>query len=342
MSKPELAVNHDLKTLSKDIHHDAIDVCYEAVCKTLTESASEVEDAANELSSGFRTLAQSAGQQGEVLERLVQTLSQLEYDGKAITIEEFIYKMGFNINDTIHKIVTISENAMSLAFAMEGVIEQLEGIENFIQKVNKINNETRMLALNATIEAVRAGDAGRGFAVVADEVKQVSTQIDTMARDMQTQIGSISKTLRNGRETLGKVAGIDMSANISARAELDGLMRALLAQNASVSDIMRQSSCSIKEISSHIGRITVSVQFQDRNSQFISNLVALIKAMRDHEKDPLAHPLPIDTADALEKLGSFMTLSAIRQKLFEVAKERGLDVPDAAMLPSDEDDVELF
>ncbi|MFZ4126199.1 MAG: methyl-accepting chemotaxis protein [Rickettsiales bacterium] len=348
MTKLELAVSNDLPACAPDtINHAAIDVCYEAVCKTLTESAAEVESAATDLSGGFRVLAQSASQQGDVLEKLVQTLSQLEYDGRAITVEEFIHKMSFNINDTIDKIVTISENAMSLAFAMEGVIEQLEGIEKFIQKVNKINNETRMLALNATIEAVRAGEAGRGFAVVADEVKQVSTQIDGMARDMQSQIGSISRTLRTGRETLGKVAGTDMSANISARAELDGLMQALLAQNANVSSIMQDSSKMVREISSHIGRITVSVQFQDRNSQIISNIIALIKAMRDHEKEPLTNPLPTDTAEALEKLGSFMTLSAIRQKLFEVAKTRGLAVHDAVTLSasianSQEDDVELF
>ncbi|MDX1975545.1 MAG: methyl-accepting chemotaxis protein [Rickettsiales bacterium] len=354
MSSLELVANtekeHRHDTL---INHAAIDVCYETLTKMLVNSASEVEASATELSSSFRTLAQSTNQQGTVLDKLVQTLSKLEHKDGHITLEEFINMMGYNIAETVDKIVDISANAMSLAFAMEGVIEQLEGIEKFIQKVNKINNETRMLALNATIEAARAGEAGKGFAVVAGEVKNVSSQIDGMAREMQNKISAISQTLRGGQDTLGKVAGIDMSANISARQDLEALMASLLKQNANVSEIMQQSAQSVRDISTQIGKVTISVQFQDRNSQIISNIVALIKAMREHEKDPAANPLPADPAAAVEVLASSITLSALRQQIYEAASARGIPVQslgnqqniflhNSSAPANSEDDIELF
>lgn len=312
---------------SPQVNHRIVDVGLEMICNVLTGAAGTVEDSAVELSDSFKALAQGAGLQGDILHRLVQTINQLEYNNDHITLEQFIQMMGHYITDTIDKIMSISENAMTLSFAMEGAIEKLYDIEKFIEEVNKINSRTRMLALNATIEAARAGEAGKGFSVVANEVKNVSGQIDNMAREMNTQISAISQTLRTGQDTLGKVAGIDMSANISSRAKLDILMDSLVKQNANVTAIMQQSSEAVKELSSQIGKITMSVQFQDRNSQIISNLVAFINILRDHQADPQQHPLSSNPEEALEKLASVMTLSAVRQQLFEVASQRGLIAP---------------
>jgi len=308
------------------INHAAIDICYEMLCAMLNESASEVEASASALSDNFRSLAAATSEQGGVLDRVVRTVNQLQHKDGHITLEKFIEMMGYNISDTIDKIVTISENAMSLSFVMEKVIDELHGIERFIEQVNKINNQTRMLALNATIEAARAGSAGAGFGVVANEVKQVSQQIDGMAKAMQLQISTISQSLESGRETLGKAAGIDMSGNITARTELDALMKALLSKNNELSKIMQLSAKSVKEISSEIGNITIGVQFQDRNSQIINSIVQLIYAMRLHEKTPEKNPLPKDTGQALEKISSVINLSAVRQRLFATAHHRGVAV----------------
>ncbi len=327
------------------INHAAIDVCYETLCNLLTESANDVEQSTTSLSSNFKTLAESASQQGHVLEKLVETFSRLEHRNGHVTLESFIHLMSENISGTIGKIVTISENAMNLAFAMESVIEQLSSIEQFIQQVNQINNQTRMLALNATIEAARAGDAGRGFSVVANEVKNVSGQIDSMARDMSSEITKIADKLRGGQETLGKVAGIDMSSNIAARTEIDMLMQALLKQSETVTTVVQQSSESVKAISTQIGHITVGVQFQDRNSQVVNNIVALIRAMRDHEKNPDQFPLPKDPAKALEEISSVINLSAIRQRLYSIASLRGINIHGKTLqvVKTDTtDDIELF
>ena len=343
MTKLELVAHNDTLQETQDgIHHVALDVCYDSLCTILTASASDVEKNTGDLSVNFTSLAEATGAQAQILAQLVETAGKLEHGTHHVTIEHFMMIMSSSITNTIGKIVTIAENAMDLSFVMEGVIEQLDGIERFLRQVNKINNQTHMLALNATIEAARAGEAGRGFAVVAREVKQVSAQIDTMARDMQTQISSVSNKVQGGQVTLGKVAGIDMSANISAREEIDLLLAALLKQSRSISEIMKQSSDSVRDISSKIGGITVSMQFQDRNSQTISNMVALIRAMREHERDPKANPLPANPAAALEKLAGVLSLSSMRQRVFEVAAQHGIQVKTAAAATMPEDDVELF
>ena len=46
----------------------------------------------------------------------------------------------------------------------------------------------KMLALNALIESSRAGAQGAGFAVVAQEVRGVGQQVETIARELESQL----------------------------------------------------------------------------------------------------------------------------------------------------------
>ncbi|AWK86772.1 methyl-accepting chemotaxis protein [Azospirillum thermophilum] len=59
-----------------------------------------------------------------------------------------------------------------------------------VSLIEEITRRTKMLAMNALIEAARAGDAGRGFAVVANEVSDISRQVNTITRELRSEIVS--------------------------------------------------------------------------------------------------------------------------------------------------------
>ncbi|TAE33073.1 MAG: hypothetical protein EAY65_06050 [Alphaproteobacteria bacterium] len=219
---------------------------------TLTSSPHDSDTHA----SSFRDLSASAREQGEFLESLVKNLGYVPHKDGLISLESFIERMAVTINTTIAHIVRISEHTMPLAYAMEDALAQLHGIEQFADRVNSINKETRMLALNATIEAARAGEAGHGFAVVAKEVKEVSLEVDAIAHDVQRKVQFIRETLSQGTEKLAIVAGMDMTSAIETRLKLDELVQMMVVQKNDLSTQMHDIAQVIQHIASEIANYT--------------------------------------------------------------------------------------
>lgn len=105
---------------------------------------------------------------------------------------------------TIHDVATLTGELQSLAAAK-------------ILAIRKITGRTRMLALNALIESARAGEHGRGFSVVANEVRQVSGEVENIARSLEDELAGrmsdLERLARSMTETARGERLVDLSLN---------------------------------------------------------------------------------------------------------------------------------
>lgn len=83
---------------------------------------------------------------------------------------------------------------------MQQLQEQISGINQILEFVAEVSDQTTLLALNAAIEAARAGEHGKGFAVVADEVRRLAkrtTEATDSIRLSTEQITLAAKQVSN-------------------------------------------------------------------------------------------------------------------------------------------------
>lgn len=249
----------------------------EVVQKQLPEIAALVEDSVLELTQKFQQLASGAQKQGETIGKIAENSENVEVEGEKVSLSESLKMVDSTISDAVEKILFVSKQAMSMVFVLDDAIKHLSTIESFIGSVQKITKQTNLLALNATIEAQRAGESGRGFAVVANEVKSLSREISTLSDEMKDKIGSVVTSVDKSYSMLSDVATIDMSDNILVKERINGVMQGIMSKTTENAAILHEASKASQEISNTISGMTMSMQFQDRTSQYLNNSVTVLK-----------------------------------------------------------------
>ncbi len=105
-----------------------------------------------------------------------------------------------NMNKTIEA-VSDSVNQIQGIHEKVAIFEdKIEQINNIIDVVKKLANQSNLLALNASIEAARAGEAGRGFSIVAGQVKELSSNTAQSADMVVAYVGELRESLTELKE----------------------------------------------------------------------------------------------------------------------------------------------
>ncbi|MBU2894327.1 CZB domain-containing protein [Colwellia sp. D2M02] len=125
---------------------------------------------------------------------------------------------------TIKSTAEISTDTKTASTSVDQLQAVTTGINDFVNIIKGISDQTNLLALNAAIEAARAGEQGRGFAVVADEVRtlaqrsaeasnEISVLIEQVNSQMADVVSGISGVGQKSDEITTSTASIEETAN---------------------------------------------------------------------------------------------------------------------------------
>ncbi|MFP4225547.1 MAG: methyl-accepting chemotaxis protein [Desulfobacterales bacterium] len=150
----------------------------------LASSASETSSSISEVTTTVEEVSQTsqlATEKAEYVSKSAENTARISLAGKQAT------------ENTTAGINRIKEEMNYIAESTVKLSEQTKSIEEIINTVTDIADQSNILSVNASIEAAKAGEQGKGFAVVAQEVKTLADQSKEATSQVRTILGDIQK-----------------------------------------------------------------------------------------------------------------------------------------------------
>ena len=245
-----------------------------------------------EITANMNEVNGTIGKTSDIMHRL-----QTSSEGLVKKNDESI----FQLNEVNILKENVTKDATIMSEQIKLLVEMAIKVNNIVDGVESIADQTNLLALNAAIEAARAGEAGRGFAVVADEVRKLADNTKTNLKDMRTFVNNIQQAAIGGQESMNNTMNSTNNMNL----KLDN-----------ISDIVKENVSMLKTTIKDVDKITESMGDITEATKQINQ--AMESSAKDAEK--LNYMTQIIQADATQSAESAKEISKIDEELSEIVR----------------------
>ena len=269
----------------------------------LVSPSDEICNAISEIESGTSSQAAEAERCLEQMADLSDKINILTTNTSAIeTISHDTKVYAGQGIDIIDKLNKRSKDTQEVTEAViDGISklnEETNTIENIVEVISSISDQTSLLSLNASIEAARAGESGKGFAVVADEIRKLAdesmqavSRISDIITRINTQTELTVETARRAEQIVGAqqdalVTTVSLFNTINKHIEdladnLDDITKGIeqmsvakdhtLSAIQSISDVSDRAAASTSQVFSTIVNQMDAVKNLNGNAETLNN-----------------------------------------------------------------------
>ena len=128
-----------------------------------------------------------------------------EIDRKLHEADDHIHQLEQASLGQVKALQEVERHAESMDEAAHEILDHTGDIDQVMELISSISEETNLLALNASIEAGRAGEHGRGFAVVADEVRKLAEESRKSVAESGEKIKYVEQLIESTVEAIDNV-----------------------------------------------------------------------------------------------------------------------------------------
>ncbi|ASP47100.1 methyl-accepting chemotaxis protein [Cognaticolwellia beringensis] len=144
---------------------------------TITDNTNLVATAIEEMSLTSDSIAKSTTESATFASEI-----------QALTVQGLL-----SSNQSVKEINSLINSINISANVVHKLKSETNNIEQILDVIRGISDQTNLLALNAAIEAARAGEQGRGFAVVADEVRGLAQRSQDSVNEIESLLGNLTQ-----------------------------------------------------------------------------------------------------------------------------------------------------
>lgn len=335
LSKGDLTKQQDHKSMVKEMCTLFKET--EDMQKNLSETIGEVKDVSHDL---IETIAEVTKMSESSAGRAMQISTAMEELSNATVamaenvqdINEQMLEIGYCVNDIAERVECLNQNSENILQTnndakicmdtiMDNSRESVDAVKSIEMQINETNDsiiqvnqavelilsisqQTNLLSLNASIEAARAGAFGKGFAVVAEEIRHLSEQSAEGAEIIKNLAGTITEKSaksvhlaqkvhelifleqENIRQTQQKYEGLSSDINqsvsdirsIADKTEhLNRYKENVIDNVQNLSAISEENTASNEEVNANVSEIMAKVQIINENCKKINDMAGKLE-----------------------------------------------------------------
>ena len=277
--------------------------------ETQTKSIQDMESASRHLENSIENISEAMGHIRDNTHEILSSSQNVTND----------------MNDSIEAVTQSSTRIQTINDRVQDFKGKIGKIEEIVDLVKKVANQSNLLALNASVEAARAGESGKGFAVVADQVRQLSINTAESAEDivkyvseLKTNIDELATAMEETTQSLGE-GSKKVEKSLAALEQMNGQMDSIRGRVDSIFDDIDTQTGVTKSFAMQMGNISESYSVLSKDCLQSGHRIFEVGRYLDKTRSDLGKWLNRQTDERLVRSSEYTALVKAHNDLHHFA-----------------------